>query len=174
MSHIVVVQKRQSKPVSILSGLRMFGALPLLLCVATVSIAVNGAEIFYPTNFVIQKGGAAVLMEDYATMPLSGRGGSISSPTATPNMTDLLSRVTFMKAEPANVPQSAGRFFVVDMNRQLYILNKTNKAFTPYINFQAIFPRILQCGWICRRSESHRVRSGIRQQRHLLHVASGD
>ena len=32
------------------------------------------------------------------------------------------------------------------MNRNLYILNKTNKSFTAYINFQSVFPKFYQAG----------------------------
>ena len=118
----------------------------VVLAATLAFVSAGKANTTYPTNFVVKKGGAAVLMEDYAIVPLSGRGGSLANPTNAPVMTDLLARVSFVRAEPANVPESAGRFFVVDMNRQLYILNKTNKAFTPYINFQAIFPRFYNAG----------------------------
>lgn len=104
------------------------------------------AQIVYPSTFEITNNGAAVLLEDYATLPLSGRGGSITSFNPAPNMADQLARQTFLRSEPANAPLSASRFFVTDLNRNLYLLDKTTRTFTAYINFQSIFPRYYNAG----------------------------
>ena len=104
------------------------------------------ADITYPTNFQVLKGGAAVMLEDYATLPISGRGGSISSFGPNQNLADQLGRPSFLRSEPANASGYSNRFFVVDMNRNLYILNKSNKSFTAYINFQSVFPKFYQAG----------------------------
>jgi len=114
--------------------------------VATVSLTVVNPEILYPTTFQVIKGGAAVLLEDYATLPLSGRGGSITSFGPNVNMSDQLARPTFIRSEPTNAPLSSARFFVTDLNRNLYILDKASRTFTAYLNFQAIFPRYYNAG----------------------------
>jgi hypothetical protein len=98
-------------------------------------------EITYPNDFQVTRGGAAVLLEDYATLPLSGRGGSITSFGANLNLADQLARPTFLRSEPANAALADSRFFVTDLNRNLYLLNKTNRVFFVYLNFQAIFPK---------------------------------
>jgi glucose/sorbosone dehydrogenase len=86
------------------------------------------------------KDGTTVLLEDYASLPLS-------SPThggATPGATDYkiqLGRVTSMRSEPANAPSANSRFFVNDQSSVIYILDKGSKKFTPYLNFAEIFPK---------------------------------
>src|SRR5262245_474383 len=62
-------------------------------------------------------------IQDYATLPMTG------SPTAGGNGGSL-ARVNFMREEPGG-----GRFFVVDLNGPIYILDKTKRTFTPYLNF---------------------------------------
>jgi Glucose / Sorbosone dehydrogenase len=94
----------------------------------------------YPARPQIMKDGTTVLLEDYASLPLS-------SPThggATPGATDYklqLGRVTSMRSEPANSPSANSRFFVNDQSSVIYILDKTSKKFTPYLNFAEIFPK---------------------------------
>jgi hypothetical protein len=93
----------------------------------------------YPSGPQITKDGTAVLLQDYASLPLSSRTtGSYPSPI---NLAGQLGRVNFLRSEPANTPQSSSRFFVNDMNRNLYILDKITKTFTPYINFEEVFPK---------------------------------
>jgi hypothetical protein len=62
-------------------------------------------------------------LQDYATMPLTG------SPTSGGNGGSL-ARVNFMREEPGG-----GRFFVVDLNGPIYILDKAKRTFTTYLNF---------------------------------------
>jgi hypothetical protein len=100
----------------------------------------------YPATFQVTKGGAAVVLEDYATLPLSGRGGSITSFDANVNPADQLARPTFLRSEPTNAPLGNSRFFVTDLNRNLYILDKNTRTFTPYINFQSIFRKYYNAG----------------------------
>ena len=57
------------------------------------------------------------------------------------DMADQLGRVNFLRSEPANATQSSSRFFVNDLNRNLYILDKTTRTVTPYINFEEVFPK---------------------------------
>src|SRR5436309_8732786 len=93
----------------------------------------------YPSGPQITKDGTAVLLQDYASLPLSSRTtGSYPPPI---NYAGQLGRVNFLRSEPATTPQSSSRFFVNDLNRNLYILDKTTKAFTPYINFEEVFPK---------------------------------
>lgn len=103
-------------------------------------------QIPYPTSFQVVKGGAAAVLEDYATLPLSGRNGSITSFGANVNLGDQLARPTFLRSEPTNAPLSQSRFFVTDLNRNLYILDKNTRTFTPYINFQSIFRKYYNAG----------------------------
>lgn len=110
----------------------------LLLAGVLGSAAVIFAQ--YPSRPQIMKDGTTVLLEDYASLPLS-------SPThggATPGATDYkiqLGRVTSMRSEPANAPSANSRFFVNDQSSVIYILDKGSKKFTPYLNFAEIFPK---------------------------------
>jgi hypothetical protein len=96
----------------------------------------------YPSQSEISKDGTAILLEDYATLPLS-------SPThwgKAPGEIDYkgqLGRVNSLRSEPADAPLAASRFFVDDQNGILYILEKTTKKFTPYLNFADIFPKFV-------------------------------
>jgi hypothetical protein len=93
----------------------------------------------YPSGPQIIKDGTAVLLQDYASLPLSSRTtGSYPPPI---DFAGQLGRVNFLRSEPANVPQSSSRFFVNDTNRNLYILDKTTRTFTLYINFEEVFPK---------------------------------
>ena len=53
----------------------------------------------------------------------------------------MLARVNTLRSEPANAPLASTRFFVADMNGNLYALDKATKKFTPYITFPLIFPK---------------------------------
>jgi hypothetical protein len=106
----------------------------------------NPPDIVYPESFQVFRGGAAVLLKDYAALPLSGRGGSIANFNPPPSLSDQLARPTFLRSEPINAPLAEIRFFVTDLNRHLYILDKTSRTFTAYLNFQAVFPRYYNAG----------------------------
>jgi hypothetical protein len=90
-----------------------------------------------------------VQIQNYAALPLSSRTTGAYPPAI--NYGDQLGRVNFLRSEPGNAPLAATRFFVNDLNRNLYILNKTNKTFTAYINFETVFPRFVNVysgsGW---------------------------
>src|SRR5436190_4865824 len=94
----------------------------------------------YPSGPQITNYGMAVALQDYASLPISSRTTS-SYPPAT-NYADQLSRVNFVRSEPANAPLASSRFFVNDLNRNLYILSLTSKVFTIYINFEQVFPKL--------------------------------
>lgn len=96
----------------------------------------------YPSQSQVSKDGTAVLLEDYANPPLSSptHGGVAKAPI---DFKGQLGRISSMRSEPANAPLASSRFFVNDQSGTLYILNKTNKEFTPYINFAQIFPKFV-------------------------------
>ena len=110
-----------------------------LLCGFALCPRPAGAQ--YPSGPQITKDGTAILLADYASAPLTSRGGSLANPTATINFGDQLARLNFLRSEPANAPLSSTRLFVCDQNRNLYIFNRSNQTFTAYINFQAVFPK---------------------------------
>ena len=93
----------------------------------------------YPTGPQIAKDGTAIVLEDYASLPLS----SVTSSTYPPsiNFASQLGRVNFMRSEPAGATGTSLRFFVSDSNRNLYILSKAARTFSPYLNFEEVFPR---------------------------------
>lgn len=106
---------------------------------ATVSLAITNVEILYPPGPQITKDGTAIILTDYVSMPLSTRTLTTYPPAI--NFGDQLARVNFLRVEPTNAPLSSLRFFVCDNNRNLYILDKSNKTFTAYINFEEVFPK---------------------------------
>jgi hypothetical protein len=94
----------------------------------------------YPAKSEVRKDGTAILIEDYATPPLSSAlmGREYPPPI---DYHGQLARVVSLRSEPANAPMAPARFFVADMNGNLYILDKATRKFTPYITFAEIFPR---------------------------------
>jgi hypothetical protein len=64
-------------------------------------------------------------IKDFATVPISGL------PLGKTNNEMLLSRVNTIREEPGG----ADRLFVVDMNGPVYILDKTTRQFTKYLDF---------------------------------------
>jgi len=95
------------------------------------------ARAQYPATPQVFKDGTAVAIEEYATLPVSTRGPTNPVP---PYMI-YLARANFLRPEPGDAPNASNRFFVIDMNRNFYILDKGSKGFTVYINFQRVFPK---------------------------------
>ena len=94
----------------------------------------------YPAKSEVSKDGTAILIEDYATPPLTSQ--MMGQPYPPPiDYHGQLARVVSMRSEPADAPLASTRFFVADMNGNLYILDKATKKFTPYITFAEIFPK---------------------------------
>src|SRR3990172_12230317 len=109
------------------------------LLLVSLPVGTRTAWAQYPAGAQVAKDGTAVLLQDYASLPLSSRtSGSYPPPI---NFAGQLGRVNFLRSEPASAPQSSSRFFVNDMNRNLYILDKSTKTFTPYVNFEEVFPK---------------------------------
>src|SRR6202142_1340013 len=114
------------------------------------------ARAQYPSGPQIHKDGTTVLLEDYASVPLSGptRHASVDvgfvplpgAKTGAINLKGELARVTSLRSEPANAPLAASRLFVNDENGTLYILDKNTKQFTPYLRFVEIFANLLANG----------------------------
>ena len=102
----------------------------------------SGGFAQYPPQAEIHKDGTAILLEDYASLPLS-------SPThagkaqGTIDYAAQLGRVNSLRSEPADAPLAASRFFVDDQSGTLYVLDKSTKQFTPYLKFADIFPKFV-------------------------------
>ena len=110
--------------------------------VLLVALFTSAAFLFaqYPSRSQVGKDGTAVMLEDYASLPLSSpTHGGATSPTI--DYKAQLGRVTSLRSEPANAPLANARFFVDDQSSTLYILDKASKKFTPYLNFADIFPK---------------------------------
>jgi len=105
---------------------------PPLLAVSTIAVAA------YPRAPQIGPSGIDVVLADFAPAPLSSRTRREYPPQLDPS--NLLNRVSVLRSEPPDAPLSSARFFVSDLNRTLYILDKTTRTFTPYINFEEVFP----------------------------------
>ncbi len=94
----------------------------------------------YPSKSQVGKDGMSVLLENYASAPLSSptHGGKNSTEI---DYKGQLGRVTSMRAEPADAPLANSRFFVNDQSGTLYIMDKSTKKFTAYIHFAEVFPK---------------------------------
>ena len=136
MSHLVFKKFRLLNSASIILSTCQF---VMILACASVS----KADVVYPAGPAITKDGTTVLLENYANAPFSFRTLSVYPPVA--NYNDQLSRINFMRAEPTNAPGFGSRFFVCDLNRNLYIVPKANPSATntwiKYLTLESIFPR---------------------------------
>ena len=104
----------------------------------------------------LKRDGTAVVLEDFADLPLSSptHGGAT---TTSINFRAQLGRVNSMLSEPANAPRAASRFFVVDQSSTLYVLDKSSKKFTPYIRFADVFPKFVSDTGNTAGTHLHRV-----------------
>src|ERR1051326_2704169 len=113
------------------------------VCITLVSILclLTSLDAFaqYPSGPQITKDGTALTLQDYASLPISSRTFTTYPPTN--YYADQLGRVNFLRSEPSNAPLSSARFFVNDLNRNLYLLDRTTKSFAVYINFEEVFPK---------------------------------
>jgi mono/diheme cytochrome c family protein/glucose/arabinose dehydrogenase len=69
-------------------------------------------------------------LADYLSMPITGEIGA-------ENTRGQLARVNFLRDEPG----ARHRFFIVDLNGPLYILDKQTKRLTPYLDFNGLAGR---------------------------------
>lgn len=120
------------------------GTLALCAGLASLIATVHAASVDagYPSQPQIRKDGTAILLEDYAALPLSSPTHGGKAPGAI-DFKGQLGRVTSMCSEPADAPLAASRFFVDDQSSTIYILDKTTKKFTPYLNFADVFPKFV-------------------------------
>ena len=112
----------------------------VLLLISFMSAASASGQ--YPSQSQVSKDGTTILLEDYANPPLSSptQGGV---PRGVIDYKGQLGRLTSLRSEPANAPLAASRFFVVDQSHTIYILDKATKEFTPYIDFDQVFPKFV-------------------------------
>lgn len=117
-------------------------------CLLLAGVAVLASAAFgqyplqYPAQSQVAKDGTAVVLEDYASLPMSSptHGGVSNKPV---DFKGQLGRVTSMRSEPLNAPLASSRFFVNDQSGTIYILDKNTKQFTAYLNFPQIFPKFV-------------------------------
>jgi len=121
--------------------------------VVAVNASVLSAQYNYPPQSQLKPDGTAIVLEDFANVPLSSptHGGATSTAI---NFRAQLGRANYMRSEPANAPRAASRFFLVDQSSTLYILDNSSKNFTPYIRFAEVFPKFVSdtgntAGLIC-------------------------
>ena len=93
----------------------------------------------YPSSPQVTKDGTALLLQDYASAPLSS--ATKDSYPAPIDYHEELGRINTLHSEPTGAPRAASRFFVNDANGVLYIVDKNTKKFTPYIDFGKVFPK---------------------------------
>jgi Glucose / Sorbosone dehydrogenase len=110
-----------------------------LLLLATILIGPGPLRAQYPSSPQITKDGTAILLEDYASAPLSSDVWDSYPPPI--NYHSYLGKLNSLRSEPANAPKASSRFFVNDASAILYILDKQTRKFTPYINFAQVFPK---------------------------------
>jgi L-ascorbate metabolism protein UlaG (beta-lactamase superfamily) len=106
---------------------------------ATPKAAIYPLE--FPEKSQISMDGTALVLEDYANVPLSSLRGDGPYPSPI-DFHEVLARPNTLVSEPPNAPGSATRFFVNDLNGVLYILDKNTRKFIPYIAFPEVFPRM--------------------------------
>ena len=121
---------------------KYFGLALLLLAGLLTNAKVASAQQQYPPTFQISYDGTSILLEDYVSVPLSSLRKDETYPPKI-DFTGALGRVNAVKSEPADVPTSSSRLFVIDNNGVLYILDTKTKAFTPYIDFGKIYPNLI-------------------------------
>ena len=111
-----------------------------LLLLACLLAGRPAALAQYPAAPQLLKDGTAILLEDYASVPLGSM--RFNGPYPAPiDYRGQLGKVNALRSEPAGAPQARARYFVVGQNGVLYHLNKATKEFTAYIDFGKIFPR---------------------------------
>ena len=111
----------------------------LAACLAGLPVAF-AQDAQYPSSPQLKKDGTSVLLEDYASLPFSSLKKDVPYPPPI-DYQDQLGRANSLRSEPADAPNSDKRFFVPGQNGVLYILDKSTRQFTPYVDFGKIFPK---------------------------------
>jgi hypothetical protein len=127
-----------SEPVEGAHRVVRYGGLALLAIVLASSRILSAQQ--YPSEPKLFTDGTSVLIEDYASMPISSDRAENTPYPAPIDYRGQLGRPTSFRSEPSNTPLSARRFFVIDQNGILYILDKGTKEFSPYIDLGKIYP----------------------------------
>lgn len=109
------------------------------LLVASGALYSGGVE--YPPAAQIVRGDVAIVLDDWARVPLSSTTPNTYPPPI--DYREALSRVSVMRFEPGNTTVFVGRTFVGDLNRSLAILDLDTKSFVTYINFEEVFPKFV-------------------------------
>jgi Glucose / Sorbosone dehydrogenase len=102
----------------------------LLLSAATLQTRHAG----YPASPEVGRHDLAIVVENYASLPVSG------------GLKGVLSRVSTMRFEPGDAPAFESRMFVADLDRSLYILDIDSRVSTTYINFNQVFGKFSNDG----------------------------
>ena len=117
----------------------------------------RGARVSSTRMKAWQAGGLAVLLTAWTARRLAVRDARARGlrdaadyrPPRREGQTDgMLARVNSLRQEPGNVPGGASRLFLNDLNGPLYILDRTAKTFTTYLDFngregrKGIFPKL--------------------------------
>ena len=131
----------------------------LLLIGLTIGISTVWAQ--YPPGPRITKNGTAVLLQDYASLPLSSKTTGTYPPPI--SFTDQLGRVNFLRSEPANASQSSSRFFVSDLNRKSVPPGQEHQTVHGLYQLRRGLSEIRQHSRIQRRPRHDCIRSGLRR-----------
>lgn len=112
---------------------------------AALSFGLAGAHVRsadLPSNSEIRRDGVALVLEDYASLPLSSptRAGLDST---TVDFQKLLGRATLLRDEPSGSPHAGTRLLVDDQSGTLYFLSRETRKFTAYLRFVDIFPKFV-------------------------------
>ena len=87
--------------------------------------------VLWGSGAAVAQADITLRLADYATAPTTGALGTLADPLTFGNSV-YLARVNFMAEEPGG---GHNRFFVNDLNGPLYLLDKTTRSFTEYLNF---------------------------------------
>src|ERR1700732_4918303 len=147
-----------------------------LVLVASMLTISRVAWAQYPSAPQITRDGTAVLLEDYASLPLSSLQAQTDPPTI--DFQDQLGRANSLSSEPAHIPQSSSRFFVVAFLRH----RRERHSVHPGQGQQSVHAVCQFCGSLSEirasasphfRAYFHCLRPGICEKRQILHRAHG-
>ena len=117
----------------------------MVLCTGLVLLAgcvTNMAMelVQYPAQPQIAKDGTAVVIEDYASLPVASL--RLNGPYPAPiEYRGQLGKSNMLVSEPPGAPRASERFFVVGQNGMLYLLDKQTRQFSNYIDFGKVYAR---------------------------------
>ena len=125
--------------------MNLFSPSPRLVVFAWLLLGTGAAFAQYSNSPPVIKDGTAVLLQDYAIAPFTGRTPDnyvyTNYPPPATNKTDQLSRINFLRSEPSAASNATNRSFVCDLNRYLYTLDRNTLQFSNYLDFEATFSK---------------------------------